>query len=347
MKNDPEVPGMLVLKGQKYNLNQLLGAVGTAPIVAVNESDLCTYDVIESEITFINTTRSAAGAAFAAKGERNCILFFKFEGKYLVLVGDAAIAANRGMKEYGKNPVHSGRLISTPALKKARIELDQAPQNFDLNNSRFHEHRPRAYEETAGRRNDGFANRPRFIDESIAMRSVAADEASMLRKWKENGDALFVLDTSVLMKSAEAIFDFGLSDVYIPLKVISELEGLKKGMAHQIKAAFLASEILEYVIRDQRHSEEAKTQGKYLLPPNERDGYKRGFLHLQKDTLPVMLPRELSPSEPDNQILNVTLSLARLNSNKAVVIVSRDLNFRLKAGAMRLVALPYPVAGAG
>jgi PhoH-like ATPase len=142
---------------------------------------------------------------------------------------------------------------------------------------------------------------------------------------------LFVLDTNVLMHDPAALFRFKEHDVFIPMVVLEELDGNKKGASEVARNARQASRFIDELI-DGRDSESIE-QGLELelLRPNNGAAPAAGRLFLQTRHLAEPIPSSLPGSNVDNTILGMTLSLQGRYPERVVTLVSKDINLRIKA----------------
>ena len=147
---------------------------------------------------------------------------------------------------------------------------------------------------------------------------------------------LFVLDTNVLMHDPMSLFRFEEHDVFLPMIVLEELDGHKKGMTEVARNARQASRSLDAL---------AATQGADMgqgLPLNATGFVEAsGKLFFQTQPLDLSLPLALPQGKADNQILGVVRALLQLHSPREVVLVSKDINMRVKARALGLQAEDY------
>jgi PhoH-like ATPase len=146
------------------------------------------------------------------------------------------------------------------------------------------------------------------------------------------GTKTFVLDTSVLLSDPWAVGRFGEHDVVLPLVVIGELEGKR----HHHELGWFAREALR-LLDDLR-----VTHGRldHKLPIGSSGGTLRVELnHTDPDVLPVGFRTETN----DARILACALNLqSELSAGGgSVVLVSKDIPLRVKAGAVGLEADEY------
>ncbi|WP_245911702.1 PhoH family protein [Malikia granosa] len=146
---------------------------------------------------------------------------------------------------------------------------------------------------------------------------------------------LFVLDTNVLMHDPVSLFRFEEHDIYLPMIVLEELDGHKKGMTEVARNARQVSRSLDQLA--------AKSGGDIAQGlPLAAIGHKEatGLLLFQTEPLDVTLPA-LPQGKADNQILGVVKALTERYPERGVVLVSKDINMRVKARALGLQAEDY------
>jgi PhoH-like ATPase len=156
-------------------------------------------------------------------------------------------------------------------------------------------------------------------------------------KKKHSGPTkLFVLDTNVLMHDPMCLFRFEEHDVYLPMIVLEELDGHKKGMTEVARNARQTSRSLDALVA----SHEAD-----ILTGIQLDGTGHievsGRLFFQTEPLNFTLPSSLPQGKADNQILGVVEALRVKHAPREVVLVSKDINMRVKARALGLAAEDY------
>ncbi len=159
--------------------------------------------------------------------------------------------------------------------------------------------------------------------------SRAADKSGVTK--------LFVLDTNVLMHDPSSLFRFEEHDVYLPMMTLEELDDHKKGMSEVARNARQVSRSLDALIAD--IDDDAIEMGIPLNKLGNKDA--RGKLYFQTRMQNGVLPEGLPAGKADNQILGVVRSLESEQSGRPVVLVSKDINMRIKARAMSLPAEDY------
>ncbi len=153
---------------------------------------------------------------------------------------------------------------------------------------------------------------------------------------------IYALDTNVLMHDPTAPFRFEEHDVFIPMKVLEELDAGKKGTSETARNARQVSRFLnELVIAGNgRHIEEGLElrlpQGLQL----ERSRKKPGRLYFQTT---AAKPSAHGGAEnlPDNLILAAIVELGARLRGRNVVLVSKDINLRIKARIHGIPAEDY------
>ena len=152
---------------------------------------------------------------------------------------------------------------------------------------------------------------------------------------------LFVLDTNVLMHDPAALFRFKEHDLYIPMVVLEELDAGKKGMSEVARNARQASRFLDELINDK---DSASIEAGLVLSEisfSNGDEKPGGRLFLQTQMLSKSLPANLPGNTADNSILETTLSLQGSHEDKTVILVSKDINLRIKARVLGIHSEDY------
>jgi PhoH-like ATPase len=172
-----------------------------------------------------------------------------------------------------------------------------------------------------------------YKKESIALPQPAAKP----KKAKRTGPAkLFVLDTNVLMHDPMCLFRFEEHDIFLPMIVLEELDGHKKGMTEVARNARQTSRTLDAL---------AGAQGADIAKGLKLDttGHPEagGCLFFQTKPLDYTLPMSLPQGKADNQILGVVEALRKEYAPREVVLVSKDINMRVKARALGLATDDY------
>ncbi|MCE2658262.1 MAG: PhoH family protein [Rubrivivax sp.] len=147
---------------------------------------------------------------------------------------------------------------------------------------------------------------------------------------------LFVLDTNVLMHDPMSLFRFAEHDIFLPMITLEELDGHKKGMSEVARNARQVSRDLDALATE--GSLDPK-EGIPLSKTGHRDA--TGRLFFQTTFFEIKLPAGLPQGKADNQILGVVQTLREQQPERDVVLVSKDINMRVKARALGLPAEDY------
>ena len=159
---------------------------------------------------------------------------------------------------------------------------------------------------------------------------------------KARARRLFVLDTNVLMHDPTAIFRFAEHDIYLPMVVIEELDANKKGLSEASRNTRQASRFLDDMIRGVT---KAQIDAGLPIPSARTDNHGKqppaGRLFFQTRSLGSGLPDNLPGHGADNLILGQTLALQQEHPQTRVVLVSKDINLRIKAAVVGVHAEDY------
>ena len=168
--------------------------------------------------------------------------------------------------------------------------------------------------------------------------AATARVATKPKKAKSTGPTkLFVLDTNVLMHDPMCLYRFEEHDVFLPMIVLEELDSNKKGMTEVARNARQTSRSLDALVA--HHQEADITTGIQLSGTGHRE--VGGRLFFQTQPLNFTLPPSLPQGKADNQILGVVEALREQYAPRPVVLVSKDINMRVKARALGLLAEDY------
>lgn len=147
---------------------------------------------------------------------------------------------------------------------------------------------------------------------------------------------LYILDTNVLMHDPSSLFRFEEHDIFIPMMVLEELDAGKKGHTEVARNARQATRLLDGIVTS---ATGPAAEGIRLQGPS--DGLATGRLFLQTKDIVNDLPDGLPKGKADNQILSVVIHLCDLYPDRPVILVSKDINMRIKAIALELRAQDY------
>lgn len=146
------------------------------------------------------------------------------------------------------------------------------------------------------------------------------------------GKKIFVFDTSVILHDHNAIHNFDEHDVAIPIPVLEELDNFKKGNDTK---NFEAREFIRFLDK----LSDTSTLEDWI--PLEGKNKGRIKIVLQTELKAQDATIVYNDNKADHQILNAALSLKETMPNHQVVLVTKDINLRLKAKALSVVAQDY------
>lgn len=147
---------------------------------------------------------------------------------------------------------------------------------------------------------------------------------------------LFVLDTNVLLHDPMSLYRFEEHDIYLPMVTLEELDAHKKGLSEVARNGRQVSRELDALVAD---TGSAIDQGIALSRTGHAEA--KGRLFFQTRAHDVELPIALPQGKADNQILAVLQDLTHSHAERPVVLVSKDINMRVKARALGLHAEDY------
>ena len=142
---------------------------------------------------------------------------------------------------------------------------------------------------------------------------------------------IFVLDTSVILYDHSSVKNFQDNDVVLPITVLEELDNFKKGNDTK---NFEAREFIRYI--------DTISEKGNISEGIEIDGKKKGKLTVMMNASPKLdACKVFSDSKNDHKILNTALYLSEQHPSETVVLVSKDINLRIKAKSLNLKAEDY------
>jgi len=152
---------------------------------------------------------------------------------------------------------------------------------------------------------------------------------------------LFVLDTNVLMHDPTALFRFKEHDIFLPMVVLEELDKGKKGTSEVARNVRQTSRFLDELMC--HVPQQAISSGIPLntLKLNGNIDQLSGHLFIQTRPVSVQLPATLPGNTPDNNILATALSLQTEHPDKRIILISKDINLRIKATVLGIRAEDY------
>jgi PhoH-like ATPase len=147
---------------------------------------------------------------------------------------------------------------------------------------------------------------------------------------RKHNKKLFIIDTNVLLHDYKCIYNFEENDVIIPIVVLEELDKFKRG-----------NDLINFHAREFTR-ELDKLSGDMLLTANIPLGENLGNLHIEtgKD-----FSEKVSQSFPertaDHRILAIAEYVCSANKDKTVVLITKDINLRMKAKSLGIIAQDY------
>lgn len=138
---------------------------------------------------------------------------------------------------------------------------------------------------------------------------------------------IFVLDTNVLIHDPHCIYNFRGNDVILPIYVVEEIDKLKRNQNTAIQARMVS-----------RTLDEIRKKGSLARGVNLPEDI---FFKVEIANDLSLLPQSLSKGIVDNNIISVTLGIKRENPDRKVIIVSKDINMRIKADSLGIEVEDY------
>jgi PhoH-like ATPase len=147
---------------------------------------------------------------------------------------------------------------------------------------------------------------------------------------------IFVLDTNVLIHDPTAIRRFDEHDVYLPIVVLEELDKAKVGLSEVARNVRQVSRFIDELVENANGDIGAGVQISSVTPD-----IATGKLHFHMAAVHSVLPDGMDLNRPDNTLLGVTLDLGKSHPDRDVILVSKDINLRIKAHALGIHAEDY------
>jgi len=154
----------------------------------------------------------------------------------------------------------------------------------------------------------------------------------------QSAKRFFILDTNVLMHDPSCLYRFQEHDIFLPMVVLEELDKNKRGHSEVARNARQASRVMEELIVGAKKKDIEKG---IKLPEPTNSNFVSGHVFFQTRNLAYDLPASLPGNVPDNNILGTALALQKSRTDVKVIIVSKDINLRIKAAALGILAEDY------
>ena len=144
---------------------------------------------------------------------------------------------------------------------------------------------------------------------------------------------IFILDTSVILFESNSILNFEEHDIGIPITVLEELDNFKKG-----------NDMKNFEAREFIRLMDKLAKGQRLSQWNPLNGKSKGNFKVLMDTGGNGIAdanKVFNEDKADHRILNSALQTQKEEKGRKVILVSKDINLRLKAQALGLQAEDY------
>ncbi|MDS1142096.1 PhoH family protein [Pusillimonas sp. SM2304] len=195
--------------------------------------------------------------------------------------------------------------------------------------------KPAAKRQTPAKDSPGVKALAPSVPEPPVLSVVASRSSPKKTRLPVSKRKLFVLDTNVLLHDSNSLFKFEEHDIFLPMMVLEELDHQKKGMSEVARNARQVSRFLDGLVSGKGQLE----KGVELDALGNQEAL--GNLHFQTSALHAELPIELPLGKADNAILHVVHALQLAYPKREVILVSKDINMRLKARSLSLPAEDY------
>jgi PhoH-like ATPase len=147
---------------------------------------------------------------------------------------------------------------------------------------------------------------------------------------KKHNKKLFIIDTNVLLHDYKCIYNFEENDVIIPIVVLEELDRFKRG-----------NDLINFHAREFTR-ELDKLSGDLLLTANIPLGENLGNLHIETGReFSEKVNQSFPEKSPDHRILAIADYVCTSNKDKTVVLITKDINLRMKAKSLGIIAQDY------
>ena len=140
---------------------------------------------------------------------------------------------------------------------------------------------------------------------------------------------IYVLDTNILLHEPHAFLSFKEHDVVVPMTVLEELDYIKDSKKDVARDARVSIRAMEDLLHDA--TPEDMVEGVSLEGMGAGETAPTGCFSIFTDMSMNQSQQVFTSNENDNRIINVALHLQKVNAPQQVVLVTKDLNMRLKA----------------
>ena len=152
---------------------------------------------------------------------------------------------------------------------------------------------------------------------------------------------IFVLDTNVLMHDPSALFKFQEHHVYLPMTVLEELDNAKLGVSEVARNVRQTNRFIDELLtaQDKLVIEEGLQLNQFSAA--EEPFKCSGRLFFQTHSHGSRLPKSLPGNKNDNSILNTIIALKEDSPDRDIILISKDINLRIKATILGIQAEDY------
>jgi len=152
---------------------------------------------------------------------------------------------------------------------------------------------------------------------------------------------IFVLDTNVLMHDPSAMFKFQEHHIYLPMTVLEELDNAKVGVSEVARNVRQTNRFIDELLtaQDDLVIEQGLQLSQFSAAEEPYKCSGRLFFQTQAHGSPV--PRSLPGNKNDNSILNTIIALKEALPARDIVLISKDINLRIKATILGIQAEDY------
>lgn len=159
----------------------------------------------------------------------------------------------------------------------------------------------------------------------------------MTGKPPQSAQITYVLDTNVLIHDPNAVLNFEEHQVVIPMTVLEELDKLKSGKQAIAADCRQAIRLIDQLLGDATPKEIEAGVPIYREALNRHLGTISILMNPDRAVVPPHLPDNIN----DNKIINALANLQSLHKERQIILVSKDINMRLKARACGVEAQDY------
>jgi PhoH-like ATPase len=152
---------------------------------------------------------------------------------------------------------------------------------------------------------------------------------------------IFVLDTNVLMHDPSALFKFQEHHVYLPMTVLEELDNAKIGVSEVARNVRQTNRFIDELLTSQVQLVIEEGLQLNQFSATEEPFKCNGRLFFQTQAHGPRLPQSLPGNKNDNSILNTIIALKEDVPDHEIILISKDINLRIKATILGIKAEDY------